>query len=781
MNVSRISLIGIYLLWSSTLDAQITAIWANDGGDKVTQTDLRASIGQSVTNRTWNGTSVRLFGARNEVVSFNLVLEAQNRPASDVTVELQSLSGPTGSIWATQASGDGVFDWTTRPIELFLVRYLEIEGLSSDLHYDTYDERHIPERFRRPWTGAGDPRPGTGWGDRPDSGQAYPDIAVPLELVGTFDIEAATNQSIWIDVYIPRSKLPGLYSGTVIVRQGGSVTHEIPVALKVLDFTLPERSSAANMLYLGHEDVAKRYTGVEYPPCGSEAESTVRLVRDRHFQLAHRHRIELIDSDQGQCDWELDQPRPEWTPRIDGSLFTAANGYDGPGYANGNRVYSVGTYGSWSWQGEGRESMWRHTDGWVSWLETNGVDDYFLYLTDEPDTEDASQMAEIGQWTEWIESNPGPGRGMLSLVTTSAPDAVSRLPSLDIPASWFTVGRSSEWQPAVDGLLANGQKRSFFYNGNRPATGSFATEDDGVALRVLAWTQHKMDIDRWFYWESTYYNNFQGNTGETNVFRQAMTFGDNDGGDPLFGERGWNYGNGDGVLFYPGTDLFFPQDSYGALGPFASLRLKHWRRGIQDVEYLTAAARIDPSATRAIVERVVPRVMWENGVTDPQDPTWVLTDISWSTDPDDWEQARCELARIIDPGLGATCTEGGTTPPPDTTCPNGAFCLGGDRFRVDVAWRNIQGGTGEGQPVGLSRDTGAFWFFAADNLELVIKVLDGCSVNGSYWIFISGLTDVAVDITVIDVVSGRVNRYRNPLGTPFELVRDTGAFETCGG
>ena len=59
----------------------ISAVWANEGGDKVTQDELRASTGVenktgTVLNRTWNGSSITLFGARNESVSFNLVLEA---------------------------------------------------------------------------------------------------------------------------------------------------------------------------------------------------------------------------------------------------------------------------------------------------------------------------------------------------------------------------------------------------------------------------------------------------------------------------------------------------------------------------------------------------------------------------------------------------------------------------------------------------------------------------------------------------------------------------------
>jgi hypothetical protein len=114
------------------------------------------------------------------------------------------------------------------------------------------------------------------------------------------------------------------------------------------------------------------------------------------------------------------------------------------------------------------------------------------------------------------------------------------------------------------------------------------------------------------------------------------------------GETGWNYLNGDGVLFYPGTDTRFPEESYGVTGPFASLRLKHWRRGIQDVDYLALATEIDPDRTAAIVDRMIPRVLWEYGVEDPEDPTWVLTDSSWSTDPEVWEAARAELADIIE-------------------------------------------------------------------------------------------------------------------------------------
>ena len=141
------------------------------------------------------------------------------------------------------------------------------------------------------------------------------------------------------------------------------------------------------------------------------------------------------------------------------------------------------------------------------------------------------------------------------------------------------------------------------------------------------------------------------------MFQSAHTFGSHDFFDPIIGETGvFNYSNGDGVLLYPGTDLVFPEESRGINGPIASLRMKHWRRGIQDIQYLDMAMQIDPVATQAIIDAMVPRVMWELGVTDENDPTFVLLPPSWSTDPDDWESARAQLiniivgSEVIDPG-----------------------------------------------------------------------------------------------------------------------------------
>jgi Domain of unknown function (DUF4091) len=249
-----------------------------------------------------------------------------------------------------------------------------------------------------------------------------------------------------------------------------------------------------------------------------------------------------------------------------------------------------------------------------------------------------------------MKSNSGPGANLKSFATMDLVQASDQAPSLDVIASWFRVGDSSVWQAAADTLRTNNARKLYLYNGYRPASGSFAIEDDGVALRELAWGQYKKKIDRWFFWSATYYNDYQGGRGLTNVFQTAQTFGGAPKFDPVLGMSAWNSSNGDGMLFYPGTDKVFSSESYGLPGPIASLRLKHWRRGIQDVDYLTLAARVNPQAVAALVEKMIPKVLWENGVTDPADPTWVRAPISWSTNPDHWQAARRQLARIIEGG-----------------------------------------------------------------------------------------------------------------------------------
>ncbi len=136
--------------------------------------------------------------------------------------------------------------------------------------------------------------------------------------------------------------------------------------------------------------------------------------------------------------------------------------------------------------------------------------------------------------------------------------------------------------------------------------------------------------------------------------------------------------------------------------------------------------------------------------------------------------------------LTATNGAGGNTATKSITANNGGsvpcvvsdtqLCLNGGRFAVTANWEKLDGSTGSGHGVGLTGDSGYFWFFDSANIEVVIKVLNGCAINSSYWVFAAGLTNVLVDLKVVDSETGAEYIQENPQGTAFAPIQDTTAF-----
>jgi hypothetical protein len=104
------------------------------------------------------------------------------------------------------------------------------------------------------------------------------------------------------------------------------------------------------------------------------------------------------------------------------------------------------------------------------------------------------------------------------------------------------------------------------------------------------------------------------------------------------------------------------------------------------------------------------------------------------------------------------------------------LCLNAGRFKVQVAWSvPSQGTSGIGTGMALTSDTGEFWFFSANNIELVVKVVDGRAFNNKYWVFYGALSNVQYTITVTDSATGAVKTYVNPNGN-LASVADVVAF-----
>jgi hypothetical protein len=93
-------------------------------------------------------------------------------------------------------------------------------------------------------------------------------------------------------------------------------------------------------------------------------------------------------------------------------------------------------------------------------------------------------------------------------------------------------------------------------------------------------------------------------------------------------------------------------------------------------------------------------------------------------------------------------------------------------------WEDFQGGAGSGHAIPLAdaEDSGLLWFFSPGNVEVTVKVLNGCAVNGHWWVFLSSGSTVHYTVTVTDTVTDRVWTYENGSGAASPLIPDTAAF-----
>ena len=103
------------------------------------------------------------------------------------------------------------------------------------------------------------------------------------------------------------------------------------------------------------------------------------------------------------------------------------------------------------------------------------------------------------------------------------------------------------------------------------------------------------------------------------------------------------------------------------------------------------------------------------------------------------------------------------------------LCLNASRFRVRAAWRTSDGSAGDANARPDTSDTGAFWFFSANNIEVVVKVVDGRPANGKFWVFCAALTNVEYTLEITDTTTGTVWTHHNSEGQLASFA-DTNAF-----
>src|SRR6185503_2303935 len=196
-----LTLLLFYLLCSATALSSVRTIWAVNDGEKVERDDLNNPNKRE--NSAWDGRKVKIFGARNEIIAFQLIIEADQSGIERLSVALPQLAQQGAKITYTAPVADPT-NYSGRPIQIFSVNYMNVEVPS---HAEWVYQVGSPAAPQDP----------TGW--KPV--QLIPENAragfggFPLRVAGN------QNQSVWIEIYTSRDLAAGVYSGTIEVNADG--------------------------------------------------------------------------------------------------------------------------------------------------------------------------------------------------------------------------------------------------------------------------------------------------------------------------------------------------------------------------------------------------------------------------------------------------------------------------------------------------------------------------------------------------------------------------------
>mgnify|MGYP001387875499 FL=1 len=354
----------------------------------------------------------------------------------------------------------------------------------------------------------------------------YPDALIPLQ--GMLEVEPGRNQGIWIKVYVPKGQPAGTYTGEITLHETGNPVR-IPIELTVWDFELTDESHAKTAFGIWGGPIQEAHGNVT----GEEAWKYI----EKYYWASVEHRLTpgylpIPDTD---IDHYVEQaPKYVLDPRV--------SAYRLPYYRTA----------------EGEPDTARIKELVDRLREEGLLDKAYFYVTeiDEPSRREYDRVKQI--------------QAALKEAAPDVPHLVTIQPVDEL------VGHVDIWVPSIDKFdRAFAQERQaagdqvWWYTYVKPVHPypSYHIDDDLVGTRLLAWMQHDYGVEGTLYWATTQFGKYDPAQGKY-VSRDVWT-------DPV----AFPGANGDGFLFYPGTEV-------GIDGPVGTIRLETLRESMEDYEYL---------------------------------------------------------------------------------------------------------------------------------------------------------------------------------------------------
>ena len=527
-------------------------VWAVNDGEKVERDDLAQPAAARATP-PGTAATVRLFGARNEIVAFQVIVEADARGHRGARPPRcpSCASAAAGRASRYAAAGRrSVADTSAGPIQIFSVHYMNVtETTHADWAWkpgspaaprDTIGLEAGPARARERARGRG----------------GFPSRVGP-----------ARSQAIWIEVYTGRATCPpGLYDGTLTVTADGRPRTRAGRAARSSTSRCPTRTACTRWSTTSPTSRSCTRAATSTPPTTASRTATAsswstpttrRAVRGARRPLRRR------------------------------ATSRAARGYEGPGEGVGNTHRAACPSTARPQAATSARSAWTRADAWMTFLAPRAPEAHDVPLHARRAAA-AAVPSTSARLAENVHSNPGPGRRLPRLRDQARSSRSSTRPSTSGARrrSAFDIARASERSapgPLVSGSTTAGARtagadrhRRAGHRGARHGLGRLQARRRRLLLLARRATGSTTARSR--------------ASASQNVWANPITFDNRGQPNKPIDDQG--YINGDGVLLYPGEEKLHPDEDRGIAGPVATVQLANLRRGLQDHQYLTLARQL---------------------------------------------------------------------------------------------------------------------------------------------------------------------------------------------
>lgn len=477
--------------------------------------------------------SVSLFAASNEAVSFQIVVDAGNERIAGLRIGCDGLTGPAGAkIPADQVTAFRMLPVQVTEFPAWFLRLCQADAIPCG-YYD-----------------------------------ALAPIAAPVGGQ-PFACEPRKRLAFWLDLSVPRTAPPGLYTGSLRLTSDTHADLYVPVALQVYAFMLPDLRPIGAIGGFDHRTIYRTFVtrdGQPYLPVrmdrsNPQVRQGLGILRQM-MVLAHEHRLDLFEKEirpalrreaSGRVNLDWEDYDNVVTPYLKGGAFDDKIGvpawasplcqdwpepdnYGGPGSDADNALAA-----------EIADQCRRH-------FQALAVNDQVFHWPYRGEVNGAafgrhSRLARLVRSTD-------PQTPILAALPTSAPAQAGWAVPKDFAAGVDIVAPPAQWLDPTLGRPKLARRDSplrgvWLSPGLPPYLPGLSVASGPADVRAIAWFAMKYQC--------------------SGIFLPEVL---NWAGDIFNSPAGAE------------TRLFYPGKPVGIDGVLPSVRLKHLRRGLQDLAYL---------------------------------------------------------------------------------------------------------------------------------------------------------------------------------------------------